>query len=58
MTRKVKETIVCGYIPRGAHDYLLCEIVDRGDEENAVLIFAGVSRTMEEADAWNAAADK
>src|SRR3954465_14676320 len=41
-----------GYIPRGAYDYLLSEIEDRGNNQDALLIFAGIYRTMEDADTW------
>jgi hypothetical protein len=41
-----------GYFPRGAGDYLLCEITNQTGSQEAVLTIAGIEKAVEDADSW------
>jgi hypothetical protein len=45
-------TLKRGYITRGVNDYLLCAIESQADSPEATLIFVGVCKILEDADAW------
>ena len=45
-------TLKRGYIPRGVADFILCEIDSQENSQEATLIFVGIHKTIEDADAW------
>ncbi len=45
-------TLKRGYITRGVNDYLLCAIESQADSPEATLIFVGVHKLLDDADAW------